>query len=149
MAFETKNETTIISRVPPKRILVVDDSPDVAEAMHDMLVALGHQVELAADGREALAVYKPGKFDLVITDYAMPRMNGVELSETIKRRSPQQLVMMVTAFTFTIAAYDGRPLPVDCILRKPFHPKELNDTLTRMFGPGEQPRPLMARSASV
>jgi hypothetical protein len=42
---------------------------------------------------------------------------------------------MVTAYTFTIAAYDGRPLPVDAILRKPFRPKEFNDTLAEMFLP--------------
>jgi DNA-binding response OmpR family regulator len=67
----------------------------------------------------------------------MPRMNGVELAETIKRRVPGQYILMVTAFTFTIAAYDGRPLPVDGILRKPFHPKDFNNTLTEIFAPKE------------
>jgi hypothetical protein len=53
----------------------------------------------------------------------------------VKRRSAEQLILMVTAYTFTIAAYDGRPLPVDAILRKPFHPKEFNDTLAGLFLP--------------
>jgi|SRR5579863_1202322 len=137
MAVEYKNETTIISRIPPKKILLVEDAPDVADVMQTMLTTLGHEVELSVDGRHALMQFKPGRFDLVITDYAMPRMNGVELAEIIKRRSPQQPVMMVTAFTFTIAAYDGRPLPVDCILRKPFHPREFNETLTQLFNSDE------------
>ena len=137
MATETKNETTIISRITPKRILLVEDAPDVAEAIKLLLVKLGHQVTMAADGKEGLAQFKPGKFDLVITDYLMPRMNGVELAETVKRRSPQQLILLVTAFTFTIAAHDGRPLPVDAILRKPFHPREFNSTLTGLFQPAE------------
>jgi CheY-like chemotaxis protein len=137
MATETRNETTIISRISPKRILLVEDAPDVADTMSALLVKLGHRVELAADGKEGLNRYKAGKFDLVITDYLMPRMNGVELAETIKRRSPQQPILMVTAFTFTIAAHDGRPLPVDAVLRKPFHPREFNNTLTELFQLGE------------
>jgi DNA-binding response OmpR family regulator len=137
MATETRYETTIISRIPPKKILLVEDAPDLADAMRAMLVTLGHEVELAPDGKHGLNQYKTGKFDLVITDYSMPRMNGVELAETIKRRSPQQVILMVTAFTFTIAAYDGRPLPVDRILRKPFHPRDFNNTLTELFPPRE------------
>ncbi|GEM_PF-573203 len=133
MASEYKNDTTIISRVPPKRILVVDDSPEVADTLRAMLETLNHRVEMAANGREALEMFTPDKYDLVVTDYAMPRMNGVELAETIKRRAPQQFVMMVTAYTFTLAAYDGRPLPVDCILNKPFRPRDFNDCLTQLF----------------
>ena len=88
---------------------------------------------MAANGRQALELFNPGKFDLVMTDYSMPRMNGVELAEIIKRRAPQQLILMVTAYAFTLAAYDGRPLPVDRVLRKPFHPRELNQTLGELF----------------
>jgi len=116
-------------------MLLVDDVPDLARALETMLLKLGHSVDVCRDGKEALAKYKPGKYDLVITDYSMPRMNGVELAEIIKRRSADQLILMVTAYTFTIAAYDGRPLPVDAILRKPFRPKEFNDTLAELFLP--------------
>jgi CheY-like chemotaxis protein len=135
MAAENKTDTVIISRIPPKKMLLVDDVPDLARAMETMLLKLGHTVDVSPDGKEALTQYKPGKYDLVITDYSMPRMNGVELAEIVKRRSAEQLILMVTAYTFTIAAYDGRPLPVDAILRKPFRPKEFNDTLAELFLP--------------
>lgn len=133
MAEESKNDTVVISRISPKKVLLVDDVPDLAQVMESMLTKLGHTVEVSSDGKDALARFKPGKFDLVVTDYSMPRMNGVELAEIVKRRSPKQRVLMVTAFTFTIAAYDGRPLPVDAILRKPFRVKEFNDTLAGLF----------------
>ena len=134
MSFDNQSESTVvISRMPPKRILLVEDSPDVAQILRDMLAEFGHEVETAPDGKEALARFKPGKYDLLITDYSMPKMNGVELAEIIKRRAPKQPILMITAFAFTIAAYDGRPLPVDAILRKPFHPKEFRDILTTMF----------------
>lgn len=116
-------------------MLLVDDVPDLARALETMLLKLGHTVEVSMDGKDALTRYKPGKYDLVITDYSMPRMNGVEFAEIVKRRSAEQRILMVTAYTFTIAAYDGRPLPVDAILRKPFRPKEFNDTLAEMFLP--------------
>jgi CheY-like chemotaxis protein len=116
-------------------MLLVDDIPDLARALETMLLKLGHSVEVSTDGKDALTRFKPGKYDLVITDYSMPRMNGVELAEILKRRSADQLILMVTAYTFTIAAYDGRPLPVDAILRKPFPPKEFNDTLAGLFLP--------------
>jgi CheY-like chemotaxis protein len=135
MAAENKTDTVIISRIPPKKLLLVDDIPDLARAFETMLLKLGHTVEVSPDGKDALTRYKPGKYDLVITDYSMPRMNGVELAEIVKRRSAEQLILMVTAYTFTIAAYDGRPLPVDAILRKPFRPKEFNDTLAELFLP--------------
>ncbi len=135
MAAENKTDTVIISRVPPKKMLLVDDIPDLAKSLEAMLLKLGHAVEVSPDGKDALTRYKPGKYDLVITDYSMPRMNGIELAEILKRRSAEQLILMVTAYTFTIAAYDGRPLPVDAILRKPFRPKEFNDTLAELFFP--------------
>ena len=128
-----QEDTVVVSRVPRKRILLAEDSADVAQALRDMLGEFGHEVDHAPDGKEALTRYKPGRFDLVITDYSMPRMNGVELAEIVKRRSPKQPILMITAFAFTIAAFDGRPLPVDVILRKPFHPKEFQDALVKLF----------------
>lgn len=125
--------TVLISRIPRKRILLAEDSADVAQLIHDMLAGFGHVVEPALDGKDALARYKVGIYDLVITDYSMPKMNGVELAEIIKRRSPRQPILMITAFAFTIAAYDGRPLPVDAILRKPFHPREFQEVLSKLF----------------
>ncbi len=128
-------------------MLLVDDIPDLARALETMLLKLGHTVEVSPDGKDALTRFKPGKYDLVITDYSMPRMNGVELAEIVKRRSAGQLILMVTAYTFTIAAYDGRPLPVDAILRKPFRPKEFNDTLAELFLPKTAPENSVAEMA--
>jgi DNA-binding response OmpR family regulator len=128
-------DTKVTPKPMPKRVLVVEDSSEMAEAMKLTLVQHGHQVEVAVDGREALKRFKPGHYDLVITDYNMPRMNGVEMAEIIRRRASDQPIMMVTAFAFTIAAFDGRPLPVDRVLHKPFKPEEfehaVNDSFTK------------------
>ena len=119
--------------IPPKRILVVDDAPAVAEIIQEVLAKFGHAVEVAGDSQTALGNFAPGKYDLIITDYAMPKMNGLELAHAVKKRAAGQLVLLVTAFTFSIAADDARPLPVDFVLRKPFQIKELQDALALLF----------------
>src|SRR4051795_8587610 len=98
-----------------KRILVVDDAPQVAETIQILLSQAGHQVETSADGKEALTKFESGKYDLVITDYAMPEMNGIELAGAIKRRSAGQLIFLVSGFIFSIPAKHTPPLPVDLI----------------------------------
>ena len=122
----------------PKRILIVDDADQVAEAIQSTLVYLGHQVETAGDAKEALRKFAPGKYDLIITDFAMPKMNGIELATAIRKKAAGQLIMMVTAYAFSIAANDGRELPVDQILRKPFSPRDIEVSLIELFNAARQ-----------
>src|SRR5258708_33182137 len=95
---------------PHRRILVVDVDPFVCDAVKMMLPFDGHIVETASNGKEALAMFEVGKFDLVITDFAMPTMKGDELAATIKARSPKQPVVMITAYAEMLAS-SGTPLP--------------------------------------
>src|SRR5258708_814334 len=71
-----------------RRLLVVDDDPSVCEVVEMVLKLDGHLVETVNSGSEALAVFVPGKFDLVFTDYFMPLMTGDKLAAAIKLRSP-------------------------------------------------------------
>src|SRR5439155_5499351 len=89
-------EIWIMPAFAQRRILVVDDEPFVCDAVKMMLTFDGHVVETASNGRDALAIFEVGKFDLVITDFAMPNMKGDELAATIKARSPKQPVVMIT-----------------------------------------------------
>ena len=131
--FTESADTIVIAKSRAKKLLVVEDAPDLAETFQALLSESGHNVEIVPDGREALARFQPGKYDLIITDYSMPRMNGIEMAEIIRRRSARQKMLMVTAYAFTIAAYDGRPLPVDFILRKPFQPDELQAAVKHLL----------------
>lgn len=127
------SDFTGVSEVPPKRILVVDDAPDVADTIQSALRALGHKVDTVTNPDEALIQYGPGKYDLVIADYSMPRMNGVELAEAIRHRSQDQLIMMLTAYAFSIASQHQAPLPVNKVLMKPASMKDLQDALVSLF----------------
>ena len=70
------------------RILVVDDEELVRGAIAAALRRAGHNVTLAADGENALDIFRPGHFDLIITDIVMPRMEGIETLRALRRLEP-------------------------------------------------------------
>jgi CheY-like chemotaxis protein len=119
------------SEIVPRKILVVDDEPYVCDAVRMMLAFDGHQVETAASGKDALAIFSPGKYDLVITDYAMPGMKGDELAAAIKSRAPNQSVVMITAYAEMLKSSDN-PLPgVDFLVSKPFLLENLREAVQK------------------
>ncbi|HSU57139.1 MAG TPA: response regulator [Candidatus Dormibacteraeota bacterium] len=122
---------------PQRRILVVDDEPFVCDAVKMMLDFDGHIVETASNGKEALAKFEKGKFDLVITDFAMPQMKGDELAAAIKARAPGQPVVMITAYAEMLQA-SGNPLKgVDHIISKPFLLENLREAIAKVAPAGE------------
>jgi len=70
----------------------------VAEALKMALVFDGYDVRTAESGHEALAIFQVGKFDLILTDFEMPGMNGHHLASVTKAQDPGQLVVMITAY---------------------------------------------------
>jgi CheY-like chemotaxis protein len=114
-----------------RRILVVDDEPFVCDAVKMMLAFDGHEVHTAANGAEALAIYNQQPFDLVITDFEMPKMKGSELAIAIKDRNPKQPVVMITAYAEMLES-SGTPLKgVDFVLGKPFYLEDLRRAIAR------------------
>ena len=116
-----------------KNILVVDDTGNVADLMREMLLSFGYQVQVCLKVEDALASYAPDKFDLVITDYLMPRMNGVELAEAIKQRSAAQRILLITGSTFPMSERATRPLPVNSTLQKPFSVAEFQQAVAALL----------------
>jgi two-component system cell cycle response regulator CpdR len=113
-----------------KRILLADDQQLVREAIILLLSLDEHIVVGAADGAEALALFKPGLFDLVITDFEMPRMKGDELANRIKEACPAQPVLMISAYAKELSRSDS---PVDGLLDKPFHLEDLRRVMAELL----------------
>jgi CheY-like chemotaxis protein len=138
----TVGRFSVRMKVPPfpqRRILVVDDEPFVCDAVKMMLSFDGHTVETASSGRDALAIFDAAKFDVVITDFAMPAMKGDELARAIKARAPQQPVVMITAYAEMLQA-NGTPLPcVDFMISKPFLLENLREAIARVTAPPARP----------
>jgi signal transduction histidine kinase/ActR/RegA family two-component response regulator len=100
------------------RILAVDDDSATLRSLGRMLRALGHSVELAASGGEGLEKFREEKYDLVVTDRAMPDMNGDQLADAIKEITSHQPVIMLTGLG-NMMGTDEKPQGVDLVLGKP------------------------------
>lgn len=111
--------------------MVVDDEPFVCDAVKMMLAFDGHQVDSASSGQEALQLLEKGKYDLVITDYAMPAMKGDELAVAIKTRTPSQPVVMITAYAEMLKASNNPLRGVDFVISKPFLLENLREAISK------------------
>lgn len=118
------------AKVRHKRILLADDEPDVREAIKLLLGVDEHTVVGAADGAEALDLFARQQFDLVITDYEMPKLNGDALAFNIKRLSPAQPIIMITAYPGKL---DAAQSPADVVLSKPFEFADLRRAIARLL----------------
>jgi CheY-like chemotaxis protein len=112
------------------KILVVDDEPEVREALADLLDLDGHAVTQAGSGREALALLHAGELpDAVLTDLGMPEMTGWDVAAAVKNQWPQITVGLVTGWGQEPKA-DMPSGSVDFILGKPI---DLDDLRARLL----------------
>ncbi len=116
------------------RILVVEDEPLVREVISVYLQEDKHQVETAANGREGLEKFKAGQFDLVMTDRAMPEMNGDDLAMEVKKLRPEQPVLLLTGFGDLMTDAGEQPSGVDLVVSKPFTLTTLRNAIARVTG---------------
>ena len=114
-----------------RHILVVDDESLVRQSVQMLLQGEGYVVAQARSGAEALALFEPGKFDMIFTDYLMPEMKGDQLAAAIKQRSPKQPVVMLTAFPEKLQSSDCPLGGVDSFICKPFELETLRAAIAR------------------
>lgn len=118
---------------PHKRILVVDDDADVRRFIVDCLQSLGYSVDEAAEGRSALRRLEETPPDLLIVDYAMPGMTGVDVVMEARASAPALPIIMATGYA-DMEAVD-RVMPPESLLRKPFRLAELATAVRRALVP--------------
>ena len=120
LAPDTESLTKRSGRYPVKlAVLVVDDEPMVRDVLKEYLTGDGHEVETAENGVKAWEAFRQKKFDLIITDRAMPEMNGDELTDKIKGHSPKIPLIMLTGFAELMKCRNECPQSVDHLLAKP------------------------------
>src|SRR5690554_2754923 len=106
-------------------ILAVEDSLTQRERLGAELAAAGFDVVLAADGEEALGLLGDGRFDLVLTDVVMPRVDGYELCRRVKAVAPDLPVVVLTSLTDPTEIFRGLEAGADNFLRKPYQVDQL------------------------
>ncbi|MBK8000116.1 MAG: response regulator [Verrucomicrobia bacterium] len=120
-----------------KRILVVEDDGAIRRSLETVLTSSGFLVAEAANGREALAAYDPGKFDAVVLDIIMPEMEGLETLRALQRISPGVKVLAISGGG-QISADDhlsmAKKLGAGATLEKPFTGSAILNALDRLLG---------------
>lgn len=117
----------------PKKILVVEDDPEIADLVALHLRDQGWEVERAADGRSALARVRRGGWDLVVLDLMLPDLDGLEVCRAIRARDDYCPVLMLTARSSEVDRVVGLELGADDYLTKPFSVRELVARVRALF----------------
>jgi len=106
----------------PPTILLVDDDPEALILLHRLLHSVARHCEIVAveNGIAALALTAMRPVALVITDYHMPGMNGVQLTGAIKAASPATRVAIITAYDVHDVARRAKAVAADYVLAKPY-----------------------------
>jgi len=118
--------------LPSLKILLVEDEPLVRDVIEAYLSEDAHRVQSAVNGREGLEKFKAGSFDLVLTDRAMPEMNGDKLAAEIKQISPTTPVVLLTGFS-DMMGKKNRPEGVDLVIGKPFTMSSLREGIAKVL----------------
>jgi CheY-like chemotaxis protein len=105
------------SQNPCGRILLVDDNSLGLAARRSVLEELGHQVLTAGTAADGLELCAKNNFDIVVTDYKMPKMNGVELIVRLRKQHPATAVILISGFTDTLGL-DEAGTGADIVLQK-------------------------------
>lgn len=120
----------------PKRILIADDEESLTFFLGETLVglSLGYEVERAYSGEEALAKISQQPFDLIITDFRMPDIDGLELIEWVRAHYPQTRLILMTAYGNDRVEAEARRLEVYRYITKPFQVEDLITDVCQALG---------------
>lgn len=118
-----------------KRILAVDDEKHIVRLIQVNLERAGYEVVTANDGVQALEIVAQEKPDLIVLDWMMPQLNGMETLKRLKANpaTAEVPVIMLTAKSQDADVFKGWQSGVDCYLTKPFNPMELLAFVKRIF----------------
>jgi two-component system response regulator RegX3 len=120
-----------------RTILVVDDETTLRETLVEALEGEGFRVVSAADGREALTVFRAERPDLVLLDLMLPELSGIEVCRIIRAESGVPIVML-TAKDSELDKVVGLELGADDYVTKPFSVRELAARIRALFRRSEQ-----------
>jgi CheY-like chemotaxis protein len=135
IGVSTAGPEDLVAAPPQKRglrVLLAEDEPSLRRIFISYLQIDRHEVVATADGRQAQAAFETGDFDLVITDRAMPEVNGDQLAAAVRRRSPDTPVIMLTGLGDLMQEANVRPEGVDLVVSKPVTLATFREAITQV-----------------
>ncbi|MGA2935936.1 MAG: PAS domain S-box protein, partial [Syntrophobacteraceae bacterium] len=117
-----------------ERILLVDDESAVTGVVTELLETLGYKVTSRADSVDALEVFRssPGGFDLVITDYTMPKLTGLDFAREVLRLRPDIPILLCTGFSEKITPDSVKELGME-LLMKPYGMRQISEAVRKIL----------------
>ncbi|MBU1864381.1 MAG: response regulator [Candidatus Omnitrophica bacterium] len=108
------------------KVLIADDEEEAVEVLSDFLTDIGYQTKTASDGEEAIACLKSEKYDILILDLRMPRIDGEGVMQVLSEHSPQTAVIITTGYSdggetkeriqqYNVAHYMEKPIDLDIL----------------------------------
>lgn len=113
-----------------KDILLVDDDVDSLRILSTILDAGGFQVSVTSGGIEALEMLRHTEFRIIVTDFEMPGMNGVELARKVRERHPGAYLILVTGGDLAGVVQAARRAGISAVLSKPLDLKGLVEVIS-------------------
>ncbi|HOI96152.1 MAG TPA: diguanylate cyclase [Syntrophobacter fumaroxidans] len=121
------------AKTPSQHILVVDDEQPVRDFVAEALESMGHEVETAVDGRDALEKMEDSDFSVVITDMVMPRMDGMQLIRYLSEHQNEVDIIAITGLAMDYKYTDVVAAGASDFITKPFTMNELEAKLNRLI----------------
>ncbi len=113
------------------RILVIDDERGIRSLCNDVLERAGYRVDLAENGNDGVARAAANRYDLILSDIRLPDIDGLQVLEQVRARTPNQTLILITAYPSVDTAVRGMKLGARDYIGKPFTPDELRMVVAR------------------
>jgi two-component system response regulator HydG len=106
-------------------LLIIEDDPNTLAGLQELLSHEGYWVRGVMRGREAFKVAKDESIDMVLCDYCLPDIDGLQVCRELKRLNPQLVIFLVTAYRNTEVVNAAKQCGIEKIIDKPIVPEEL------------------------
>lgn len=113
------------------QVLLLDDEPIVCRRLKPALEKDGLEVEVFCSSREAIKRIDEKEFDVIVTDYRIDDLNGIDILEYVNARSEQTKVIMITAYASVELAHEALAKGARDVIAKPFRPNDLRKIVAR------------------
>ncbi len=122
-----------------KKVLLVDDEPLLLQALSRVLKRGGLQISAVGSGEEALRAVDKDFYDLCFLDVCMPGMSGVQVTQAIKEKSPDTLIVIMTASCLSPGEFEAIESEAHFFLEKPFDLAEVKNIIVKTFDSNDAP----------
>jgi CheY-like chemotaxis protein len=126
------------SPAPIPHVLLVDDNRDGLLVRRALMEELGCTVEVARNGEEGFELFQASSFDVVVTDYRMPRMNGVELIARIRQTNPNARIVLLSGFVEPLGLTEENTGADSVVSKSANEPGHLMRAVKRLLNAGKR-----------